>query len=517
MARKVTSLTFDLFGRDRTASKAMKGVGDQAGKTAQTLQRAGAAMAAGIAVAGAAAVAFGVQSVRAFAEAQEAQERLNFAYSKFPALADVTRESFNRLNAALQAKTGFDDDVIASSQGVLAQFGLTGEQIQRLTPLLLDYARANGKDLTSSAEDLGRALLGQGRALKTLGLDFDDAGSVAANYDQLIAGLTTNVAGYAETFGTTAAGKFEILTAKWGDFQEQVGEALLPGLERLMEFAESDVLPALTEFAEWFGSDGVEMIAGFMDEVERLSEDGTLVPGVVAGIGAVTAAQIGLNAAMAANPIGLVVLAVAALVAQFAFVITHLEDFKLKAGNVDWAQPFLIMMTGWVGIIAFFAQNWDTVWRFVQSVFITHVNSIIAGINLMLQPLQAVLDVVNQLTGSKLSVRIAPLNLPRLVDPVRSSQHSVNTSQMSGFRAMAEGGIVRATPGGIPAVVGEGLYDEAVVPLSPRVLSQFGGGATYNVNISGVVAGSRGELARVVVRAIQDAQKLGDIPRGALA
>ena len=45
MAGRKTSLTFDLFGRDRTASKTMKGVGDQAGRTAQALQRAGAAMA----------------------------------------------------------------------------------------------------------------------------------------------------------------------------------------------------------------------------------------------------------------------------------------------------------------------------------------------------------------------------------------------------------------------------------------------------------------------------------------
>ncbi len=39
---------------------------------------------------------------------------------------------------------------------------------------------------------------------------------------------------------------------------------------------------------------------------------------------------------------------------------------------------------------------------------------------------------------------------------------------------MADGGVVTARPGGIPATIGEGRYDEAVIPLSPSVLSQLG-------------------------------------------
>ena len=514
MAKNVRTLTFDLFAKNNTG-KAFGQVGSSAQKMGKLLSGVGKVAAAGFAVAGAAALAFGISSVKAFAEAQAAQERLNFAYAKFPLLADATRASFDTLNRTLQAKTGFDDDMIASSQGVLAQFGLTGTQIQKLTPLLLDYARANGKDLTTSAEDFGKALLGQGRALKTIGLDFDDAGSTAANYDQLLSGLTTNVGGYAEQFGTTAAGKFEILTAKWGDFQEQVGEALLPGLVKLMDFAESDVLPHLTDFADWFGTDGVVHIKTFMDEIARLQKDGILVPAVIGGIGAITLAQIGLNAAMLANPIGLVVVALGILVGQFAYVLSHLEDFKLSASDTSWGVPLLLMFTGWAGIVAFFVQNWDIAWYMISLAVTTNINQIIDMINLVATPLNALLDAINFLTGSNFTIKI-----PYLSAPKPPAGFGLGTSQpaagpQSGMvaRPFAEGGLVRGGRGGVFAMIGEKAHDELVVPLKPGMGGL--GGTTVVVNVNGSVLSDERKIAVAVRNALKNQRGQGLSMQGA--
>lgn len=524
MARKVTSLTFDLFGRDRTASKTMRGVGDTAGKTAQTLQRAGAAMAAGLAVAGAAAVAFGVQSVRAFAEAQEAQNRLAFAFEKFPALTDTSLAALQRFNAGLMKKTRFDDDAIASGQAVLAQFGLTGDQLRRLTPLLLDYAGATGKDLTTSAEDLGRALLGQGRALKILGIDFSDAGSVAANFDQLMGQLSEKVGGFAERDAETAAGKLDILTNRFGEVQEAVGEALLPALDKLLEWIEGDGLRALEGFAAWFAEDGVDALTGFIDKIGEMAEDGSLVPSIVAGIGAITAAQIGLNAAMAANPVGLVIAGIAALISLGVAVAANFNDITKGVYAVAGG-----VYTGIAQIVVGVAKGVEGV-----------VNSVLGGLQVLIGPINALAGLLG-LSGISLPSRV---NFTRGLDGlVNSVRTAVLAGQAGGIDylnngfvggpntggagfvtpggavAFAEGGIVRPTPGGTRAVIGEAGEPEAVIPLSRSSLERFGlgGGPTYNVTISGVVAGSRSELARVVVRAIQDAQKLGDVPRGAIA
>lgn len=482
------SLTFDIFGRDKTASKTLRGVGNSADRLGDQMRRAGRVMAVGLAVAGAAAVSFGIQSVKAFAEAQVAQERLNFAYAKFPKLADVNRAAFDELNTALMLKTGFDDDALASGQAILAQFGLTGKQVLRLTPLMLDYARANGKDLTTSAEDFGKALLGQGRALKAIGIDFDDAGSTAANFDQLVAGLTTNVGGYAEQFGTTAAGKFEILTQKWGEFQEKVGEALLPGLEKLMTFAESDVMPSLEAFAVWFGTDGVAGIKAGFDWVVKYKD--ILGPAALA-LGTLTVAQWALNVAMDANPVGLVILGLAALVVAGTAV----------AANWGWITS--TMADAWMFFTAGVALNINT-W-------------LIGPLNGVLGVLNSIIRAWNTMTGmnlAQLSLTPLPVNLQTPAGSTPSGGRSGGKSSVRGrgrFGEFAEGGIVKGGRGGMLGLIGEKSYDEMVIPLKN---GGAGFGTQVHIHVNGTVAGSHNDLAKVVVGAMRDAVRSGQIPRG---
>jgi hypothetical protein len=114
---------------------------------------------------------FGKDSASSFKEAESAQLRLSSAFEKFPQLAGYNVGSLRNLNTELAKKTRFDDDATASGQAALAQFHLTGDQIKNLTPLLQDYAAKTGKDLPSAALDLGKAIGGQGRALKAVGLN----------------------------------------------------------------------------------------------------------------------------------------------------------------------------------------------------------------------------------------------------------------------------------------------------------------------------------------------------------
>jgi len=481
------SLTFELYGKDRTASAAMRGVSNEADRMGQAMRRVGIAAVAGLAVATGAAIAFGISSVKAFADAQAQQERLNFAYEKFPAIADVTRASYDALNTALATKTGYDDDAIASGQGVLAQFGLTGKQLQTLTPLLLDYARASGQDVVSAAEDVGKAMLGQGRALKGIGIDFKDAGSVAANFDQVMAGLTTNVSGYAEQFGTTAAGKFEILSMKWGEFQEKVGSALLPGLEKLMEFAQSDVMPALQGFAEWFATDGIVGIGKFIDALVWINDNQAIS---VAALAALAGGFAAISLAMDANPIGAFVALLAASIVWYSYWASVLDE---NANNI---------------LVAL--QTLDVGFQIV-------LQNMAIGINNFLTPLNILIDAINRLTGlniGRVGVAVPGINVggPVSVGPTSTARGTASGGK-TGAKPFAEGGLVKGGRGGVFAMIGEKSYDELVVPLKPGM--NYGGGTTVVVNVSGAV-GNEDFLAKTVVRAVQNSQKRGQTPRGAL-
>ena len=218
------TIRFLLVGEDKSASKTLSGVSNEADKASGRLgamgKVAGGVLGAGfLAGAASAVVDFGKASVEAYTEAAASQRQLEDAYQRFPAVADVSIEKMRELNAAIQAKTGADADDLASSQATLAQYGLTGTQISQLTPLLDDFAVKTGKDLPSAAEDLGKAMLGQGRALKGVGIDFEDAKSVAGNFDQVMSGLRTQVGGFAESEAGSAEGALRRLKTEFGDVQ----------------------------------------------------------------------------------------------------------------------------------------------------------------------------------------------------------------------------------------------------------------------------------------------------------
>lgn len=207
---------------------------DKASKTLGGIGKSIGGMAAATAITGASLVAFGATSIKAFTDSEAAQLKLNDAFDKFPKLADTNVESLNKLNQEMQKKTRFDDEAYASSQATLAQFDLTGQQIKDLIPLVADFAAKTGTDLPEASEKIGKALMGQGRALKSVGIDFVDAGSVGANFTQIMGGLRTQVGGFAEKEGQTAAGKVAILKNQFGELQETVGSLLVPAMGSLI-------------------------------------------------------------------------------------------------------------------------------------------------------------------------------------------------------------------------------------------------------------------------------------------
>ena len=52
---------------------------------------------------------------------------------------------------------------------------------------------------------------------------------------------------------------------------------------------------------------------------------------------------------------------------------------------------------------------------------------------------------------------------------------------------LAEGGIVKHRPGGIMANIGEGRYDEAVIPLDGPNAPKFGGSGGVTIVVNGAL------------------------------
>lgn len=257
-------ITARLIGKDD-----MSPVFDKAGKSATSMgdkfKKVAKVGATALLAVGAAAIKFGADSVRAAAEAETAQNKLEDAYKRFPKLANVSIESLRKYNEQLMLKTRFDDDAFASGQAVLAQFQLTGKQIKAATPLLADWAAKTGKDIPQAADMFGKALMGNTRSLKTLGIDIELTGDKSKDFTLIQDALNKKVGGFAAKEGKTAAGMAARLRNQFGELQEKIGNKLLPVLLKMGDWILKKGIPAITKFAHWIGpklSAGVTAIRG---------------------------------------------------------------------------------------------------------------------------------------------------------------------------------------------------------------------------------------------------------------
>src|SRR6266540_7113378 len=140
----------------------------------------------GLAIAAVAAVKFVADSVQAYNEHEEALLKLQTTISNSPKLVGASTKAFEDQATSLQNLTGFQDEEVLKADAVIGRFGLTADQLQKVNPLILDYARATGQDAAVAAGSLGKALLGNTRALKAIGISFTATGKTGKDFDDIL-------------------------------------------------------------------------------------------------------------------------------------------------------------------------------------------------------------------------------------------------------------------------------------------------------------------------------------------
>jgi len=305
MADDVT-LKAVLIGEDRSLSKTMGKAGDSVDQVGKKSKLTGAAMKGALSAAVVTQVAdavvdFGRESIEAYRGAEIAQKQLEDAYKRFPKVASVNIDKLREYNQTMQDKGYADADDVAAGQAVLARYKMTGAQLKQMTPLLVDYANRTGKDIPSAAAALGKGLSGSSRLAKELGFSFKDAKDPAKNFDQILNGLQSTVGGYSATMPEAERNQ-KALEYSFGDLQEALGEKLLPVMEQATTI-------------------GLQM-------VNWISQNASWLGPLATGIALVTGAILLMNAAMAVNPIGLIVIAIGALVGALIYAYQNVEGFR---------------------------------------------------------------------------------------------------------------------------------------------------------------------------------------------
>jgi hypothetical protein len=252
------------------------------------------------AVAGAAALAFAADSVKAAAEDAAAQEKLNETIKATTGATAAQVRGVEDYITKTSIAIGVTDDQLRPAFGRLVRSTKDVDEAQRLLNLALDLAVVTGKPVETIANALGKAYDGNTVALGKLGLGLDANLLKSKDNQAIIESLETTYGRFAEGAAETAAVKFERIRIATDEAKESIGAALLPIVEELSDYVLSTVVPNLESFinaltgqgslteATENGTDGAfkfgEQIKKIIKTVIDLKDELLIVGGVLAGL-----------------------------------------------------------------------------------------------------------------------------------------------------------------------------------------------------------------------------------------
>ena len=313
------------------------------------------------------------------AEGQKVAAQTGAVLKSTGGIANVSQKQVEGYAGALSELSGVDDEVIQSSENMLLTFtnvrnevGKGNDIFKRATAAALDFSVATGRDATQSALMLGKALNDPVKgysALSRAGVTFSDsqrkaiktyteAGNTLAAQKIILGEVTKEYGGSAKALGQTLPGQLNILKNSFAELAAQLTTALLPALT-----AGANVLATFAKFMSEHATAtkvAIGAIAGLAAAVLAVNVGLKLYAAYQVAAAAATAtwtaAQWLLNAALTANPIGIVVVALAALVGGLVLAYQHSEKFRaIVQGALKAVQVAA------EAVLGFFRSQWKTI------------------------------------------------------------------------------------------------------------------------------------------------------------
>ena len=214
-----------------------------------------------------------------------------------------------------------DDELRPALQSLAVATGSV-QYAQELLVVSQDLAAISGADLATVTDAMSKAANGNMKALRALDPSLTALIKEGASFDEVLVALTLHQ-GAAADAALTTQGKMKNLTIQMDEAKESIGAALLPVVTALIE----KLIPLATWAQE--NTNVILILAGVI---------GGLAGAVLAVNAAmkiyqatlviVKVAQAALNFVMAANPIGIVIVAIMALVAAFVIAYNKSETFR---------------------------------------------------------------------------------------------------------------------------------------------------------------------------------------------
>ena len=331
MASKAIGFLNFKFSADLTAfERAMKKAQKNLKKFGKNLKKTGKSLTMNLTLP---LVGLGVASVKAFDAQQKAIAQVEAGLKSTGNMVGFTSKQLQEMAAELQKISLFgDEDILQNVTAQLLTFtNIAQEQFAKTQVVAMDLAtRVFDGNLKSASLMLGKALndpVANLSALSRAGIQFSEdqkilikslaeTGRMAEAQNVILAELERQYGGSAKAARDAGTGPLEVLMNQLSDLSEQIGERLIPHVQKFSEF-----------------------IVGLAEKFDGLSEsqkDNIVFWGlIISAIGPVLIILGTLSIALAAiaTPIGIVTAAIATFTAAFIYLKTSTSNIAISIRN----------------------------------------------------------------------------------------------------------------------------------------------------------------------------------------
>jgi hypothetical protein len=231
----------------RDINKLGKSFDKFAGKVGKAFGLAAAASAAF-------AIKIGIDSVKAAIADEKSQALLANSLKNTTGATDAAIAATEAWIDQTQRAYGVVDDQLRPSLAKLASITGSVADAQKLLGLALDVSAGGNVDLDAATNAVTKALQGNYKALKNLGVPITDAMTKSKDLNAVLALTAKTFGGAAATRANTFEFRMKRLAIAFDEAKETLGTALMPVLEELFTVMVTKVIPAIQTFLQENGN-----------------------------------------------------------------------------------------------------------------------------------------------------------------------------------------------------------------------------------------------------------------------
>ncbi len=175
-------------------------------------------------------------SIQAANENARAVNTLAAAYNAVGYTAEGAMKQAQQFATKMQSLTGIADEAFLNAQRLLANYRVVGTKAQEAIQAAYALSIGRSIDFGAAMDIVTKAAAGQTQALARYGIQIDKNTESGEKFDAVLAQINERFGATAQAAMGDSTTKLNALKESWGDFKEQVGAGLNVGLVPAVDF-----------------------------------------------------------------------------------------------------------------------------------------------------------------------------------------------------------------------------------------------------------------------------------------